>query len=523
VYEQWKPPQAIVQLNTPPKATTLPKAPNETKVRTASNPQVPPNAYVAAPKMAPVDLAPDPVGSDSESVVRTQIEECLRPFYKEAQDSFQKMLGRAPVDEATRERLAKELSEIQGKIRRIANDMYLVKQQQAAMGTTEKEMQDRSRSKTNSDIPTVSQGMQGGQPNKAPSHTLNNTPPSPLSPPLTPHSPIRYIGPILTDEEEEDLFDDVTLAIRRQKIIGFHEEAAVSDIIMAERLHLHKKEKRDKREVRPMLLRHQQDMEELQMAKEKERKEATDEERRRRRTVIAARLQDRELAEHNDPHHKHSKQQPGSNSSKQKPKESQTRAEHAVDTQTNGHGQTTNGTSEDRKPATGMQANRSRTIKPAGSHGLFSMDPVDRRGAANGTTGPQPGSSHSRMTPLTPTVLLPDIDDEDDVSVTSSTSADDDESLVSTPDDHKHVRFTPSVLADNSTDSYSRFSDTPAFRPGFLDYDGIGAYHALPSGSGSAKSMAGRGMTKQMKIARLGLEDKEEKKMAFWYPTGEAK
>lgn len=525
-----------------PKVSALAKAP-QPRVHTQSNTSVKPNVHVAAPKVRTVELlptSPDPAEADLELSVRKQIEGCLWPMYHEAKESFEKALNKAPVDEATRSRLAKEHGDIQRNIRRIAEEMYVVKQQQATMGQTERERQQKSRSKANIPIPAIYRGVHVGQSGGPESHIPNVTLPSP---PQTPHSPTRYIGPILTDEQEEDLFDDVTLVIRKQQIIKFHEAAAESDIRLAEVLHEHKREKRDKREIRPMLMAHQREMEELQMAKEQERKEATEAERRRRRAAIAVRAQDREISEHHDANHKNTEQRPRSNSSQQKHKEdqtrwfepstgrSQTRAGHAVDASTGAaqQGQITNGTSKSRTQGLTTQRNRSNTVKPSGSNGLFSMDPVDHRGRANGTNGLHFGSGDpSRITPLTPTVLLPEIysdGDDDDTSVTSSTD-DDESSLESGPDvDHKRVRFTPSVLADNSTDSNDRgsFSNTLAQRTG-AGSDTIGVYRAMPGGLGNGRGTAGRGVTTQMKMAGPGSEEgREEKSMQIWYPTGDVK
>jgi hypothetical protein len=156
------------------------------------------------------------------------------------------------------------------------------------------------------------------------------------------------------------------------------------------------------------------------------------------------------------------------------------------------------------------------------------MDPVDGREKGKGTDRPQFVPRHSsRITPLTPTVLLPEIDSDDDeedgTSVTSSSTLDD-KSLASGPDVdvYKHVRFTPSVLANNSADSSERgssFSNTLGLRPVF-DYDAGKAYRAMPSGLGGGKGTAGRGTTNSnpMKTVRSSAEEGREKNMEIWYP-----
>jgi hypothetical protein len=470
--------------------------------------------------MHPVELAPaslDPNESDLEQQFRKQIEETLRPMYNKAREY-----------EATND----EQIGLMGKIQQIANDLYFVKQYIAIMQASQ-EKQGKAPSKANPNVgPAVNRGTHPNQtdgPSRSP-----NTPPSPLTPPVTPNDAKRYIGPILVDEEE-DLFDDVALAIRRQKILEFHEAAAVLDISIAEELHQHKG---DKRKVNQMLKRRQEEAEELQMKKEKERKDVTAQERKRRRAQIDARAQNGESTERHDPHHRHTKQTPRPSSSQQKARDdpsgwskdpssrSQARTGHAGDTRANisntKRGQTTNGTSAGRTPGLVNRNN------PAGSHVLFSMDPVNRQKKGAGTDGPHFGSRQSsRITPLTPTVGLPDIDSDDDEgddeSVTSS--LDDDESLASGPnvDEPKHVRFTPSVLADNSTESSERTStlfNTLGLRPG-LDSDASGVYRAMPSGPGSGKGAAGGATMQPTKAAGMGPGWGKEEKIIpeFWIPT----
>ena len=468
--------------------------------------------------MRPVELAAaslDPTESDSEQNLRRQIEETLRPMYKEAQEY-----------EATNERLADQV-DIMGKIQEIANALYFVKQQLAIMQAS----QERVSPKANLSVPSVNRNMYTNQSDG--SSRISRTPPSPLTPPHTPHSSKEYIGPILTDDDEEDLFDDVTLAIRTQKIIEFHEAAAVIDIGVAEQLHQHYKAKGDKRKIGQMLKRRQEEAEELQMKKEKERKEATEVERKRRRAEIVARAQNRE-SEQYDLYHKHTKPTPRSgskarndqNRSKHSSDWSQDRTGHAVDTRMDisatKRGQVMNGISEGRPPGV---MNRNRPENSAGSHGLFSMDPVNHQTKGWGTDGPRFGSRQSsKITPLTPTVGLPEIDSDDDEGDDESvgSSLGDDESLAPDPVvyDHKHVRFTPSVLAENSTESSERgstFSNTLGLRP---DSDVGGVYRAMPSGLGNSKGAVGSGMTRPLKPVGMGLEEgKEEKRREIWYPT----
>lgn len=532
-HAKWKPakpdttaqPKAAVQPKTPtppknstlPKASTQLKAPNLHNTRTTSNTSVQSNANTEAPRMHPVELAPaslDPNESDLDHQFRKQIEETLRPMYNEAREY-----------EATNEKLYDQI-DLMGKIQQIANDLYFVKQYIAIMQAPEK--QGKAPSKANPNVgPAVDRGTHPNQ-TDGPTRTPN-TPPSPLTPPITPNDAKRYIGPILVDEEE-DLFDDVALAIRRQKILEFHEAAAVLDISVAEELHQHKG---NKRKVNQMLKRRQEEAEELQMKKEKERKDATDLERKRRRAEIDARAQNGESTERHDPHHRHTKQTPRPSSSQQNARDdgngrskdpsyrSQARTGHAGDTRANvsttKHGQTTNGTS--RTPGLVNRNN------PAGSHVLFSTDPVNRQKKGAGTDGPHFGSRQSsRITPLTPTVGLPDIDSDDDEGDDESmtSSLDDDESLASGPnvDEHKHVRFTPSVLADNSTESSERTStlfNTSGLRPG-LDSD---VYRAILSGPGSGKGATGGATMQPTKTAGMGSGwGKEEKNIPeFWIPT----
>jgi len=320
-----------------------------------------------------------------------------------------------------------------------------------------------------------------------------------------------------------------------KKILEFHEAAAVLDISVAEELHQHKG---DKRKVNQMLKRRQEEAEELQMTKEKERKDATALERKRRRAEIDARVQNGESAERYDQHHRHTKQTPHPNSSQQKARDdrngrskdssyrSQTRPERAGDTRSNisatKRGQTTNSTSVGRTPGLVNRSN------PAGSHVLFSMDPINRQKKGAGTDGPPLGSRQSnKITPLTPTVGLPDIDSDDDERDDESMTSnlDDDESMASGPgvDEHKHVRFTPSVLADNSTESSERTStlfNTLGLRPG-LDPDASGVYRAVTSGPGSGKGATGGATMQPTKTAGTGAGWGKEEKIIpeFWIPT----
>ena len=519
LYEKWKPPET--DANSRPTVSAQRKAPVQLKSsaqwKTPSQPntQTTSNAHVAAPRIRPAELAsasPDPE-SDSERNLRNQVDESYGQMYNEAQECYQKALRDAPEGEAVYERLIKERTNILGMIRRIADDMYLVKFQLATLQSTQ-DKQERSRSKANSHVTADNRSMNSGQ-FDGPRRTPNTTPPSPLTPPHTPHSATRYIGPILTDDEEEDLFDGVSFAIRNQKIVEFHEEAAVLDIRVAERLHEHKKDKRDKKLVGVILTQHQQKVEDLRKAKEKERKDATDAERKRRRAEIDD-ARNRESAGQGDTNHKHAKQQPRSGSSQQKGKEDQNRPSEsssawsrpppgtAVDMQTSING------SNSRRPGVAKQANRHHV----GSHGLFSTDHADRKQNGKGTDQPHVKSRHSsKITPLAPTVGLPEIDSDDGENGESAASSSDDDFLPGAS--NKHVRFTPT---DNSTDY-----NVQGLRPG-LDSESIGGFRAMPSGSGSGKGPAARGTTRPAKIRRIGPgESREERNMEIWYPTEEVK
>jgi hypothetical protein len=153
------------------------------------------------------------------------------------------------------------------------------------------------------------------------------------------------------------------------------------------------------------------------------------------------------------------------------------------------------------------------------------MDHADRGEKGKGSSGPQFGSRHStKITPLGPSVGLPEIDSDDEENGEYMTSSsDDDESPASSSNigDHKHVRFTPSVLADNSTDSseHGSFSYNIGLPPAF-DSNANGTYRAMLSGLGSGKSPAARGM--KPVNARMGLESREEPKK-IWYPTEDVK
>jgi len=209
-HAKWKPaqldetaqPKITVQPKTPapPKIPTLPKASTQQKVpnlpntrTTTSNTSVQLNANTEAPKIHPVELAPaslDPSESGLAQQLRKQIEETLRPIYNEAREY-----------EATNDRPYEQI-DLMGKIQHVADELYFVKQCIAIMQAPQK--QGRAPAKVN---PSAGPAVDRGTP---------NTPPSPLTPPITPNDARRYIGPILVDEEE-DLFDDVALAIRRQK------------------------------------------------------------------------------------------------------------------------------------------------------------------------------------------------------------------------------------------------------------------------------------------------------------------
>src|SRR5882762_4715894 len=74
-----------------------------------------------APTAAIVNAEP---GEEWKRALRKQIEESLLPMFTEAKEAFMQKLGEAPVDEATRERLAQEHNDTLKNIHRIAADLY---------------------------------------------------------------------------------------------------------------------------------------------------------------------------------------------------------------------------------------------------------------------------------------------------------------------------------------------------------------------------------------------------------------
>jgi hypothetical protein len=468
------------------------KAPTTHNIRATSDTSAQSGVNVAAPRIRPVELAsasPDTTESGQNNNFRKQIEEILKPMYNEAQ-----------AYETTNQRQA-DCNDIMKEIRRIADAMLVVKQLLMTMRPAE-QTQDRPFPGNENYGPANNRSKNADQLD-GPSRNRNATPPSPLTPPQTP----PYIGPILSNEEEEELFDNVSLVIRKQKILEFHQEAAVLDIAVAERLHNNSKDRRKERRG-PILKQHQQEVEELRMTKEKERKDTTEVERNRRRVEIAARAQTWESNEQREASYKRP------SASQQKRGEDQSRWSSRP--------------RKDRTEGAAKQAGHVGIKYPMGSHGLFSTDHSDRRD--NGASVDEPhfeSRQSNRITPLTATVGLPDFDSDPDEESDEypMSSSDDEESIAPVPEiDLKHVRFTPSVLADNPTESSDRtspFSNTARLRQDFA-FD-TNMYQFVPSGLGSGKGGARSETTKPLKTARTGLEAKEVKNTEIWYPTENVK
>ena len=101
-----------------------------------------------------------------------------------------------------------------------------------------------------------------------------------ITPPPTPGT--RYIGPELTSEEkdkEEAAFDAFLLTARRQKIIEFHEAAAMMEVKLADELHTHRLVGS---QLKAVLKKHDNDMLKLKERMEQERKAMCDAEKARR-------------------------------------------------------------------------------------------------------------------------------------------------------------------------------------------------------------------------------------------------
>jgi len=135
------------------------------------------------------------------------------------------------------------------------------------------------------------------------------------------------------------------------------------------------------------------------------------------------------------------------------------------------------------------------------------MDAVDRQSKDSSVDD---GASYfSKITPLTPTVLLPEI----------YSDTDDNESRMSAPfvKTRKNVRFTPSVLGNDSDSDSS--SETETDRP-FRNSLGLGS--SSGSGFGGAYARPRRQTIRPTKPVMVAPQDgKGDRNTEIWYPPVE--
>jgi hypothetical protein len=353
-------------------------------------------------------------------------------------------------------------------------------------------------------------------------------PTKPLTPPHTPQPGTRYIGPVLTDDEKKDevaAFENFSLAVRKQKIQEFHKEAEIKELDLAERFHV---QEYDKKTTWEILKQHELAMEDLKKVKDNERRGLCAAERERRKAEIAARVRDKHAGEQHDAQGIQQKRREEKMETQAKRRWAKAGTPRGSE---NSRGQTTAGVvtnlesldapSRQQYGVTGkgessgmrIQTNGRRTENLEGSAGLFFMELADPRGKGARVDEASLDTNDLSRTPWTSSVLLPELNSDTDGEG---------ESLAPNPiiKDHKHVHFTPSVLADDS-DADSSDTDRPFSNS--LESAGPGpgitrGQGAMSHGLGIGEGPSGRPTTRSRKPAMTGPKHRSP---AIWHPPVE--
>lgn len=469
----------------------------------------------------------------------------------EAQQAFAKNRTSASSDPEALRKITKEHNDTLAHTRKLAEDMFQdgmeVERQrlrpvQTGMGAGEitkgrtddkpviveqsyKQGNDQKRSDSTTRSSQTPQGVQ--LPQGRPRALQVPKPLPPLTPPQTPRPGLKYIGPVLTEEEkakEGAAFNDFALAARKQKIIEYHEAAATMEVALADRLHNHRM---DKIQLTAVLKLHDEDMEELKRVKDQERKEMCDVERGRRQAEIATWAQNARSDQRDDGQIKQSNQLPRSDSKSKKEQhvipeiranEDPSRVETIRQNVTANHttNQQTKRVDYSRRHTSGVlsQGRATDTYKDArldvetrAASETRAGSPRMRMSARSEVTfGP---NTFTRMTPTTPSTFLPKAFPE---------LASDDEMSAPEVGDRRRVQFNVDLYEEdsdsNSSDSERTFGNSlglgigPGFEPGFSK---------LPSSTLQRLDGIGSGANRKKRPVNRKVEQIPE----IWYPQGD--